>query len=248
MATARMWQQNGSGRDVPFEPWILGFNVSGWPFTKDPDIRELLQFLAQTDPAFRYADLSSILNVRGTEPLMRPNALVVVAAEWMKILFVCDGNICRSPMAEALLRSILADRRIDWIDVTSAGLVASPFGVAHAQLRRVLGPSFSFVENRRSQPMNEKLVEEADLILGMEKRHTLQIQERFPGSKGKVGLVTSFAGRDVEVKDFPDSGYGDVVSWLRHCHSVMLPSVETIVDRLVRENKRGNEKVSAEKG
>lgn len=165
----------------------------------------------------------------------------------MKILFVCDGNICRSPMAEALLRTTLAGRGIDWIKVDSAGLVASPFGVAHSQLRRVLGSSFSLIENRHSQPISENLVEEADLILGMEKRHIRQIHERFPSSKGKVFMVTSYAGGDVEIKDLPDSGYGDIVSWMRHCHSIILPSIETIVDRLVEESdnklKPSSEKV-----
>jgi protein-tyrosine-phosphatase len=154
----------------------------------------------------------------------------------MKILFVCDGNICRSPMAEALLLTALSDRGIDWIEVTSAGLVASQWGVAHGQLRRVLGASFAHVENRRSVPMSEELVEDKDLVLGMEKRHVRQIHERFPKIRATVDLVTTFAGRDGEIKDFPESGYVDLVNWLRNCHSIMLPSVELIVDRLVREN------------
>ena len=153
----------------------------------------------------------------------------------MKILFVCDGNICRSPMAEALLWQTLTDRRIDWAEVSSGGLVASPWSVAHSQLRRVLGPEYRFVENRRSQPLTQELMDGSDVILGMENRHVRQILERFPESKGRVDKITTYGGKDGEIKDFPDSGYGDVVSWLRHCHSVMVPCVETIADRLVRE-------------
>jgi protein-tyrosine-phosphatase len=157
---------------------------------------------------------------------------IALSKDSMRILFVCDGNICRSPMAEALLRTAMAERRIDWIEVTSAGLVASQWGVAHQQLRRVLGPSFALVENRRSVPLTEELVAVADLILGMESRHVRQIHERFPRARGRVDLVTTYAGREGEIKDFPDSGYGDVVSWLRHCHSIMHPSVEIVADRL----------------
>jgi protein arginine phosphatase len=173
---------------------------------------------------------------------MLANNLILLQGS-MKILFVCDGNICRSPMAEALFRTSMADRRINWIQVTSAGLVASQWGVAHAQLGRVLGPSFALVENRRSVPLTEELVEDADLILGMENRHIRQIHERFPKTRGRVDIITTYAGRKGEISDFPDSGYGDVVSWLRHCHSIMLPSVETIIDRLVRENGSQPKKV-----
>lgn len=161
----------------------------------------------------------------------------------MKILFVCDGNICRSPMAEALLRVALDDRKIDWVEASSAGLSANPFGTAHAQLRRVLGPTFHLIESRHSQPMDQRLAEQSDLILGMEDRHIREIHERFPGTKGKVHLVTTYAGMDGEILDFSAHEYGDVVSWLRHCHSIILPSVEAIVDRLVRENDSKPKKV-----
>lgn len=155
----------------------------------------------------------------------------------MRVLFVCDGNICRSPMAETLLRQSLAARGIDWAVVTSGGLVASSWGIAHSQLRRVLGPSYRLVENRHSQPLTPELIDGSDLILGMENRHVSQILERFPKSLGRVDKLTTYAGTDGEIKDFPDSGYGDVYSWLRHCHSVMVPCIETIAQRLVRERR-----------
>jgi low molecular weight protein-tyrosine phosphatase len=165
----------------------------------------------------------------------------------MKILFVCDGNICRSPMAEALLRQTLADKDIEWAEVSSGGLVASPLGLAHSQLRRVLGSTYMLVENRHSQPLTQELVRGSDLILGMENRHVYQILQRFPESDGRVDKITTYAGKDGEIKDFPDSGYGDVVSWLRHCHSIMVPCVEAIADRLVRERDDRSANPSTEK-
>jgi hypothetical protein len=69
----------------------------------------------------------------------------------------------------------------------------------------------------------------------MENRHVNQILERFPEAKGRVDKITSYAGKEGEIKDFPESGYGEVVSWLRHCYSIMVPCVEVIADRLVHE-------------
>jgi len=156
----------------------------------------------------------------------------------MRVLFVCDGNICRSPMAEALLRQTLLDRKVDWAQVSSGGLVASPFGVAHSQLRRVIGPTYRLVENRRSQPLTHELVDGSDVILGMEDRHVNQILERFPDAEGRVHKITSYAGKEGEIRDFPDSGYGDVFSWLRNCHLIMVPCIETIAQKIIRERDR----------
>jgi protein-tyrosine-phosphatase len=141
-------------------------------------------------------------------------------------------------MAEALLHQTFLDRKVDWAQVSSGGLVASPWGVAHSQLRRVLGSRYRLVENRRSQPLTHELVAGSDLILGMEDRHVNQILERFPDAEGRVHKITSYAGKEGEIRDFPDSGYGDVFSWLRSCHSIMVPCIETIAQKIIRESGR----------
>ena len=140
-------------------------------------------------------------------------------------------------MAEALLRQKFSDRRIAWAGVTSAGLVASPTTIAHSQLRGVLGPTYRLIEQRRSKPLTQALIDESDPILGMEDRHVRQILERFPESNGRVDKITSFAGRDGEIKDFPESEYGDVAGWLQECYSIMVPCIDTIAERLIRERK-----------
>jgi protein-tyrosine-phosphatase len=140
-------------------------------------------------------------------------------------------------MAEALLRQRLTENKVDGTQVTSGGLVASPWGVAHSQLRRVLGPTYRLVENRHSQPLTQELVSSSDLILGMEDRHVSQILERFPDAEGRVFKITSYGGIEGEIKDFPDSGYGDVYSWLRDCYSKMVPCIDTIAEKIVLGNK-----------
>lgn len=85
--------------------------------------------------------------------------------------------------------------------------------------------------------MTQDLVAASNLILGMEERHVTQIRERFSDLEGRVFKITSYAGAEGEIKDFPDSGYGDVYSWLRDCYSKMAPCIDTIAEKIVRDDK-----------
>ncbi len=151
----------------------------------------------------------------------------------MNILFVCDGNIARSPMAEALLRKMLMERGIVGVNIASCGLSARPWGIADRRLSLVIGDTYKLLEKHHSKPLTEEAVEESDLILGMENRHVNAILERFPEAKGKVHVITAYAGREGEVKDYPDTEQPDPVSWMRQCYSILLPCVEAIADRIV---------------
>jgi len=85
------------------------------------------------------------------------------------VLFVCTGNVCRSPMAEAMLRARL-DAMGAAVDVRSAGLVwegrETSLGAERALARRGLAPRAG-----RSRLLTAAAVVAADLVLGMEARH-----------------------------------------------------------------------------
>ncbi len=151
----------------------------------------------------------------------------------MNIIFVCDGNVCRSPMAEALLRKKLAERKIAGVNVASCGLSARPWGVADRRLSLVIREAYKLIEDHRSRPLTEQAVREADLILGMENRHVKTILERFPEAEGKTNVLTAYTGVSGEIKDYPDSGQTDVVNWLRQCYSTMQPCLGVVADRAV---------------
>jgi protein-tyrosine phosphatase len=85
------------------------------------------------------------------------------------VLFLCTGNICRSPMAEALLRHQLAERSVD-AHVHSAGLrlVGEP---ASANGVDVMADRGLDMTSHRSRIVNRELLEEADLVLAMAREH-----------------------------------------------------------------------------
>jgi len=106
------------------------------------------------------------------------------------ILFVCTGNICRSPMAEGLFRKAVAGRPD--FRVVSAGLGA-PNGQppsAHAvQAMKELGLDISSI---RSRPLTAELVQDAAYIFGMTRGHVDAITLMYPQAADKAFLLREF--------------------------------------------------------
>ena len=119
------------------------------------------------------------------------------------ILFVCTGNVCRSPMAEGILRQALQGRS-DY-RVISAGLGAmegqppSPYAV---QAVRELGIDIS---NQRSRMLAPELVEQADYIFGMTHSHIDTVILLYPHAAEKTFLLREFDETlDLFEKDISD--------------------------------------------
>src|SRR5438552_3194009 len=119
------------------------------------------------------------------------------------ILFVCTGNICRSPMAEGIFR--LATQGRGNYRVFSAGLGAaegqppSPYAV---QAVRELGIDIS---NLRSRPVTPELVRQADYIIGMTHHHIDTVMLTFPEAAEKTFLLREFDETlDLFEKDISD--------------------------------------------
>ena len=113
------------------------------------------------------------------------------------ILVVCVGNICRSPMAEAVLRDAL--RGLEDVTVESAGLgalVDEPASEHSVELMRERGLDIS---GHRAQQLTSELVTKADLILVMESGHRRVIDANEPTARGKVYRLGEW--QDLEIPD-----------------------------------------------
>jgi len=107
------------------------------------------------------------------------------------LLFVCTGNTCRSPMAEAIAREELARRRWSHVRVASAGVAAGVGAGAAQHARAVLGRRGIDLSGHASQPLTPELVRWADVILAMGPSHLGPVAAA--GGADKVALLGDFA-------------------------------------------------------
>ena len=100
------------------------------------------------------------------------------------ILVVCTGNICRSPLAERLLRKKLPNKKID-----SAGVGALVDNPADKSAINVADKHGLSLENHKGVQFNASLARKYDIILVMEKIHLEQVSSIAPEARGKTMLL-----------------------------------------------------------
>ncbi len=119
------------------------------------------------------------------------------------ILFVCTGNVCRSPMAEGLTRRAFAGRQ--GIRITSAGVGAMDGQAPSSNAIRVMEELGVDIAHIRSQMLTAELVREATLIFGMTRGHVDAIILLYPQAAEKTFLLREFDDTlEPYEKDIPD--------------------------------------------
>ena len=92
----------------------------------------------------------------------------------MKILFVCTGNASRSAVAEVVLRKMLSDNEIRGVEVASCG-TGVPEGLDREEMMCGIAAEHGYEMGDKAIPMSEELLNSADLIIVMTKRHRTEV-------------------------------------------------------------------------
>lgn len=148
-----------------------------------------------------------------------------------KILFVCTGNLARSPLAEHAFQKAMADRGVTDILAQSAGTMAYDGSPAPSKAIREGAKRGLDLSRHRSQALTRPMVEEAEMVLVMERHqyhHTLALA---PGSKEKTFMLGGFIpGRgDDEIAD----PYGGGDEDFREALDDIIKAVEVLADKVV---------------
>lgn len=125
-----------------------------------------------------------------------------------KIIFVCLGNICRSPMAEFIMKDLVLKANLSKkFIITSAGTSGYHDGEDMHYKTKALLKSKNIISNPfTSQKLNAKMCEENDYIIVMDNANFNEVSKNFPQYKEKIKKITSYA-LNLGYDEVPDPWY-----------------------------------------
>jgi len=116
----------------------------------------------------------------------------------LRVMFVCTGNTCRSPMAEVIFRRLSceilqceeSELRDRGVDVFSAGLAAADHCPANPEAVEAMRSRGLDLTRHLSQRVHFEMLEQSDIVLAMTQRHRDVLREARPDLAGRIQLVS----------------------------------------------------------
>jgi protein-tyrosine-phosphatase len=174
-------------------------------------IRRFAQGYREARPEYRWTYLKLGL---GHLFGMRTDAPALLRAR--SVLFVCQGNIIRSPMAEALLKKRLTEAGVTAISVASGGLRTDSQRQADPRATLVAKEFGVSLEGHRTHPLSAEAVAGADSIFVMDYGNAAELLARYPEARGKFHLLGTFGGGK-EIRD----PFGGETEDVRRCYEML---------------------------
>lgn len=146
----------------------------------------------------------------------------------MKIIFVCTGNTCRSPMAAAIMNKIASDNDME-LTVLSAGIMAIEGDDVSANAVLAMQEKGIDISGHKAYQLREKDVEEADLILTMTDGQKMMISQLAPD---KVFTLGEFSGNDYDITDPYGGDLTEYRETADEIYDMMVDAAEKLADMI----------------
>ena len=152
-----------------------------------------------------------------------------------KVLFVCRANVCRSPMAEAILDARAQDGRLP-LRAASAGVAALAGEEMAPNSRAALEEVGIHAGGHSARQVGEAMLGEVDLVLAMSPRQVAVLQQRFGAPPDRVYTLPEYALGTPPEEGIPDP-YGHTMTAFRASVRQLLECIDGLVGRLEREGE-----------
>jgi len=189
----------------------------------DRVVRSLQEFRQHNKPERALLIKMAALRQIGVRPKLVPPTS-------RSLLFVCYGNIMRSPMCEALMRRAVADS--EGFRIASAGLNATSARPAHPWAVEAAREFGIRMETHRARMLDVEMVEKADAVLVMDFQNYVQVVSKYPNSKKKAFFLGAYANdaQGIEIRD----PYYLGLEATSHCFGVLNLCISALLESMRR--------------
>ena len=151
----------------------------------------------------------------------------------MKVMFVCTGNICRSAMAEGILKKLVKENNMD-LEVCSCGVYAEDGDYASFNAIEAAKYYDVDISNHKATNIRNSQIEEMDIILCATNSHKNVVISMYPNLMNKVYTMKEYAeleedGKDMDIKD----PWGYDMETYRRCIQEISSCLEKIIGRII---------------
>jgi protein-tyrosine phosphatase len=154
-------------------------------------------------------------------------------------LFVCFGNIMRSPMAEAMFRKSIEGANLYSVRICSAGLHAVPGNKAHPRSMAASQEIGLSLAEHRARLLTSDLVSQADAIFVMDFQNKAEMLALYPKAGNKILMLSTYADGPTRYREIPDPYFGDLEA-TRNCYAVLQTCIRNLtLDLVAHHNIRG---------
>lgn len=152
-----------------------------------------------------------------------------------RVLFVCTGNLCRSPMAEYMLQHKLGQRGVDSVLVESAGTLAMEGAPPSRKAAMELQSHGIDITGHRARPLSGDMIKEADMVVVMELYHKEAVLSLAPEALDKVVMLGELANGNTGA-EIPDP-LGHDSAFFAKTFETINKAIEKLADELEKNSR-----------